>query len=290
MKKSIVVVLSLFFFIPLYAFQETKPDTAAPLPLPPGPWKHSLVGALTFTQVSHTNWAQGGQNALAYAVSADGKTELDVSKLNWAHTYKLAFGQTRLSGQGLRKTDDKIDLQSVFTYKFGLHVNPYAGATMKTQFTKGVQYDAAGNETVVSKFFDPAYLTQSIGIGYQPIPQVKTRLGAALREIITSKFVGYADDPATTVVERIKTDGGLESITEVEWKIEEQVLFTSKIELFSPFKRYRDFSLRSDNTLAVQVSKYFIVKVNAQVINDKKVNPRTQVKETLAFGVSYTVL
>lgn len=287
--KKLLMLLSFLLTLPLYAYQEAKPDTTKPLE-PIGPWKHSLVSALTFTQVSYTNWAQGGQNSLAYNVSADGKTVWDISNMNWENTYKLAFGQARLGDQGLRKTDDKIDLQSVYTYKLGAYVNPYAGATMKTQFAQGVQYDADGNGTVVSKFFDPAYLTQSIGLGYQPIPEVKWRVGAALREIITSQFANYADDPNTAVVEKINTDGGLESILEVEWKLEENVLFTSKLEAFARFEKFSDFVLRGDNSLAVKVSKYFTVNLNVQFINDKQVTPRTQVKETLAFGVSYTVL
>ncbi|HEY4612086.1 MAG TPA: DUF3078 domain-containing protein, partial [Bacteroidota bacterium] len=151
------------------AFQHRAPDSLKQ-------WKHSLVSALTFTQVSYSNWTQGGQNSLAYTVSADGKTDWDVETMNWSNAFKLAFGQTRLGDQGLRKTDDKIDLQTVFTYKLGAYVNPYASATMKTQFAEGKQYDAEGRATVVSKFFDPAYLTQGIGVGYQPIPEVKIRL------------------------------------------------------------------------------------------------------------------
>ena len=285
MKKFLLLAI-IFSTLPLSAFQESKPDTTQPV----GPWKHNLVSALMFSQVSYTNWVQGGQNSLAYAVTADGKTEWDIPTMNWANTYKLAFGQTRLGDQGLRKTDDKIDLQSVYTYKLGTHVNPYAGTTMKTQFAEGIQYNADGTGTVVSKFFDPAYLTQSVGFGYQPIPEVKTRLGAALREVITSRFVTYADDPKTAVVEKINTDGGIESITEVEWKFEENVLFTSKIELFARFEQLDDFVLRGDNTLAVKVSKYITINLNVQFINEKQVSPRTQVKETLAFGLSYTLL
>jgi hypothetical protein len=254
------------------------------------PWKHSVVGAFTFTQVSYSDWAQGGQNALAYAVALEGQSDRDAERTNWSNSYKFAFGQTRLGDQGLRKTDDKIDLQTVFTYKLGTHINPYVSATLKTQFAEGLKYDKEGLGTAVSRFFDPAYLTQAAGVGYQPIPELKTRLGLAIREILTSTYTAYSDDPATASIEKTKVDGGFEWISELSWKIEENVLLTSKLELFSPVKRLEDFVVRGDNTLAVKVSKYIVINLNVQFINEKAVTPRTQVKETLAFGLSYALL
>lgn len=112
----------------------------------------------------------------------------------------------------------------------------------------------------------------------------------ALREIITSVYVAYSDDPGTAEIEKVKVDGGLESVTEVEWKIEENVLFTSKLELFAPMKKFSEVVVRGDNTLSMKVSKYILVNLNVQFINEKQITPRTQMKETLAIGLSYTLL
>ncbi len=47
-----------------------------------------------------------------------------------------------------------------------------------------------------------------------------------------------------------------------------------------------DFIVRGDNTLALKVSKYSVVNLNVQCINETQVTQRTQVKETLAIGLS----
>jgi hypothetical protein len=253
-------------------------------------WKHSLVSGLTLTQVAVSNWVQGGENALSYTISVEGKSEQDLESTLWSNSYKLAFGQTRLGSQGLRKTDDKIDLETILTLKWGVYVNPYVAATFKSQFAKGYLYDASGLETPVSKFMDPAFLTQSAGVGYQPVPEVKSRFGAALREIITSDFPGYADDPTTTGIEKTRIEGGLESVTEAEWHFDENLLIKSKLELFAPFKTIDVVIVRSDNTLAAKVNKYVTVNLNVQLIHEPKVTARTQVKETLSIGLSYAVL
>lgn len=253
-------------------------------------WNHTLVAGLNLTQVGYTDWAQGGDNALAYEFTLDGKSTANYSKTNWETIYKFAFGQTRLGSQGLRKTDDKIDIASTLTYKLGTFINPYAGVTIKSQFANGYIYDALGNSAAVSKFWDPGYLTQSVGVGYQPVPEVKTRLGVGLREICASEFASlYTDDITTPDLEKTRVDGGLEEVTEVSWSLAENLLLSSKLELFAPFTTLDEIVTRGDNTLTAKVTKYVTVTFNVQFINERRITPRTQLKETLAMGLSYTL-
>ncbi len=202
----------------------------------------------------------------------------------WTTLYKFAFGQTRLGAEGLRKADDMIDLGSVLTYKFDSYVNPYVSATLKSQFAVGYNYNSLGIGTPVSQFFDPAYLTQTAGAGFQPIHEIKTRLGIGLREIITNQFRQY-----TTNNEWASVDGGLESVTEVNWQIEDNILFTTQLSLFEPFKTMGVVVVRDNSSVTAKVSKYVTTILNVQLINEKHVDPRTQVKETLALGLSYTI-
>jgi hypothetical protein len=211
MKNLRVVILLMFASVAIAQVQQPIPMEAAPT----SPWKHTMIMNANITQVSFTDWAQGGENALAYALFLEGKSSFTEGVIDWANSYKFGFGQAKLGSQGIRKTDDKIDLESVLTYKVGTFVNPYASASLKSQFIEGVTYDAAGHATPVSNFFDPAYLTQSTGVGYQPISEVKTRFGVAIREVVTSIFNAYTDDPATTEIEKVKIEGGMESVTEV---------------------------------------------------------------------------
>jgi hypothetical protein len=269
--------------------QETQTSLTPPAVVPP--WKHAMIISANVTQISFTDWAQGGENSLAYALFLEGKSTYAENVIDWVNSYKFGFGQAKLGSQGIRKTDDKIDLESVLTYKLGTYVNPYASASLKTQFIEGVNFNAAGLATPVSNFFDPAYLTQSAGVGYQPMPELKTRLGAALREIVCNTFSSmYTDDPSTTEIEKVKIDGGIESVTEVGWSVMENVMFTSKLELFAPIKNFKQTTMRSDNTLSAKVNKFLSVNFNILLLNDSRIQPRTQVKQTLAVGFSYTLI
>lgn len=253
-------------------------------------WTHTVTAGLNLTQVSFKDWAQGGENALSYTLWLKGGSALDEEKFNWANNYKFAFGQTRLANQGLRKTDDEIYFESLLIYKMGVYINPYASATIRTQFANGFKYDNLGNKARVSEFFDPAYLTQSVGVAYKPIPEVTTRIGVGLREIISS-IHGYADDPATlNEFEKTSINGGLESVTDVDWKFAENMQYTSKLEFFAPFSAFDEVIMRMDNLIIAKVNQYINVGLGVQLINEKRVSPRTQIKEVLSIGFNYTLL
>jgi hypothetical protein len=280
------IFLSLLLAAPLTAYGQQ--DTAKG---PVSPWKHTMVAAFNLTQVAFSNWAQGGENAFAWTTSVDEKSVQTLEKSEWVTAVRLAYGQAKLQSSGVRKTDDVIDFATTYTFKMGSIVNPYIAATLKSQFTDGFDYGAT-NSPRVSTFFDPAYVTQSAGVGYQPITEIKTRLGAALKETFTNKFPKYANDPTTPVAEWVRTrvEGGLESTTEIEWKFALNMTFQAKVDFFAPFKTMDRITVRADAAIAAKVNDYVQAGFSVQLINDWRVTPRTQAKQTLAFGLSYAVL
>ena len=250
-----------------------------------------MVSSLNLTQVSFTNWVGGGDNSLAYNAGIDGKSVDDEVRTNWTTNYKFSFGQAELSDKGIRKTDDNIDVQSLLTYKLGVYVNPYASIAMKSQFTTGYKYnnDSANTKTAVSDLFDPAYLVEAVGLGYQPLKQFKTRLGLALKETFTRDHTIYSDDPKTAAVEKSKIEGGMEWVSEAEIPVDDNVLFKSKLEVFAPFKTFTVMTMRWDNLVIAKVSKYINVNVGLLAINDPVVSKRTQIKEGISLGLTYSV-
>ena len=256
----------------------------------PTGWEHHLVSGLTLTQISLSNWQQGGEEAVAWTTTLDGKSAFARPSLLWDTTYKLAFGQTKLGDQQLRKTDDRIDLESVLTLDKGLLVDPYVAGTFKTQFAEGYEYPEDANRVAVSSVFDPAYFTQSAGLGYRPIDEVRTRLGVALRETVTDEFNAYADDPDTPEIETTQTEGGIESVTDIEWQLRDNVRLSSKLEVFTAFADLADLIIRDDTTIAVKVTEWVSVKFNVLVVRDEQVVDKTQVKQTIAVGLNYDLL
>jgi hypothetical protein len=253
-------------------------------------WKNQMVGDLNFTQNQFTDWAQGGENSWSWALNINAKFENDQEKYNWANSGKINYGETSIADASPRKAADEIKLESVYTHKFGLHINPYAALSMQTQFTKGYDYSDAG-KTAVSDFFDPGYFTESFGVGFKPNKIIKTRLGLAVKQTLSSTKYGYADDPDTdNEIEDFKNEIGAESVSDLNWKMTERILYESKLEVFSNFEAVDEIDVNWDNTFSAKVSEIIKVSFNFRLLYDKDIFWKRQLKQTLAVGLSYTFI
>lgn len=253
-------------------------------------WQKEMVGSLNLSQTSFDNWSQGGENSLAWQLNLNAKFVNEQEKYRWTSSGKLSFGMVRVGSDVTKKSVDEIKLESVLTYKMGGFVNPFISATGETQFTKGYNY-AVEPRMAISDFLDPGYFTQAVGLGYTPVDWIKTRLGAALKETVTRHFPQpYADDPATAKIEKTKVEYGAESTTDFSRKLAENVLLTSKLELFSNLKAFDEIDVRWDNVLAAKVAKYLDVNFNFKLFYDKDISSKRQLKQALSLGLTYSFL
>ncbi|MEJ2542822.1 MAG: DUF3078 domain-containing protein [Calditrichaceae bacterium] len=270
------IALLIFSFANGQETEEKKPEYG---------WKNEGVAGLNFTQNKFDNWSQGGEDSWSWQLDVNTKFVNDQEKFNWSNSIKISYGKTKVGDSGARKAADEIKLESVYTYKLNHYVNPYAAATGLTQFTDGYDY-GQDPKVKISGFLDPGYFTQSAGIGYEPNAHIKSRLGAALKETITKSDTAaiiYADG------EENRVEYGMESVTDISYKFNEILLYTSKLELFSNLNRIDEIDVTWDNLISAKLSKYLTASLNVKLFYDKDISTRRQLKQTLAVGLSYTL-
>ena len=252
------------------------------LKLVPG-WNNSLSSSLTVTQSAHEHWAPGGSNIFVWIANLDGSVIYDSSGLNWSTDAQLIQGASKQNGQPMRKSDDVVIVESVFTVKEKKYLNPYFSLNIQTQLWPGYKYKD-GSETKISDFFDPAYLTNGTGVGYSPTKTFRTRFGLAARTIITNKYNSFAEG------ERIKTDAGMQWVTYLEQKFWDKIHIRSNLQLFASFKDIRAGNILWDTKLEASITKYIIVNLQTFLVVDANISPYSQFKEVLSIGVKYTFI
>lgn len=283
MKKILTHIFILFFVTAIAANAQEKDA-------PKYGWQKSMVTGINLTQTSFDNWAQGGENSFAWQVNLNFKFINDQAQWNWANTGKLTYGSTKIGDEQMKKSIDEIKLETVYTYKIGKLLNPFIASTGETQFAPGYNY-GTDPKTQISAFMDPGYFRESIGFGYKPNDTFQTRLGGAMKQTITSDYPApYADDPSTADIEKIKNEIGLESVTDLNWKVSENSLLTSKLELFSTLKNFNEVDVNWDNILSTKISKYFSVNFNFKLFYDRDISPKRQIKQAIALGFTYNLL
>jgi hypothetical protein len=247
-------------------------------------WQKSIMGNLGFTQNAFDNWTQGGENSWSWQLDISAKFIKKEVNYEWANSGKLSYGNAKIGKEDPRKAADEISLESVYSYILNRSVNPYVSVTAKTQFTNGYDYTSVP-KIEISNFMDPGYFTEAIGFRYALSTIVQTRLGAAAKQTVTDK---YAERYAKG--DKFRTEYGAESVTDLNVKLGQNLIYTSKLELFSNFNRFDEVDVNWDNLFTVKATKYINVTWNIRLYYDKDMSLKRQLKETLSIGLSYNFL
>lgn len=295
MRKCFIIValISLVSLPALAQSDTTKADKYG--------WKKSLLANLNLTQNHFDNWAEGGESSFAWQFSILGKYNNIQPHYTWKNSLKLEYGRTQLSDKASRKSADEINFESVFTYLLNIYVNPYVSLTAKTQFYNGYKYAEDESRVQVSKFFDPGYITQSIGFGYEPFEELTTRLGFAAKETFADEFAAlYSDDPETPdEIETVRVELGLQSTTELNVALHENIALGSKLNIFTTLQEEPlaitgeeelNVDVDWDTSISGKVTELVNVNLNVRVFYDGQISPKRQIKQVLSVGFSYVVL
>jgi len=266
-------------------------------------WKNGGLVSLSFTQVSLTNWASGGQNSIAGNGFVNLFANLKRKKFAWDNNLDLGFGLIRQgdSKEPWIKSDDKIDFSSKYGQKANEHWF-YAGLiNLKSQFASG--YSNPGDSVAISKFLAPGYVLGAVGMDFKPNDKLTMFISP-----ITGKATIVMDDYLSSIgafgVDSGKTlRGELGGYLKIQWKkdLKENISFSTRAELFAnylEFKTIEDVDVLWENVLAIKISKYISANITTTLIWDNDVmiadkndatlsSPKIQFKEVLGIGFSY---
>jgi Protein of unknown function (DUF3078) len=277
---SFLFCLNLFFIPGLFAQQDTVILYK---------WIPKAVAGLNISQLALSNWSQGGDNSITWTIVGTGGIKYATEEWGFTNDLKIAYGRTKLGSDDFKTNDNELYLESVLSRNVGWDICPYFSNTLRTALTAGYDYDVSP-KAEIANFFDPGYLTQSLGFIYNKVPGFETRLGFAVQEIITNKFTQYSDDASTPEIEKVKIETGLESVSTAEYTVMENVLLKTKLRLFTQYKSLDVWDVRWDNTIAAKVNDYLNVNFTFLLVYEKAQIERTQIKEGLQLGLVYSIL
>jgi len=186
MKKILLLIgtISYLFFYQLKAQDsvQVSKDTTY--------WKKKVQLGANFNQASFSdNWRGGGVSSVALGGFLNAEAHYLKGAVSWDNVFRLEYGIIKNKDQNLRKTTDKILLDSKFGYKLSKNWNAYGSFNFLSQFDAGFAYDknykdsngttVSVRDELISKFFAPAYLTEALGFEYKPVSYFWARFGVA---------------------------------------------------------------------------------------------------------------
>ncbi len=274
----------LFFFLVFSTlFSQEKADSTL------HNWMPSLIGGLNISQIALSNWTKGGENSVTWSFKGDFGLDYKTETWSFHGEIKAAFGKSKLGDENFRTNDNEIFVDKVFSLNVGWVVDPYISNNVRTQITTGFDFEK-DPVTEISDFFDPGYITQSVGFTYDHDKKVKTRLGIAFQEVVTDKFNNFSDDPDTPEIEDFKFETGIESITDSEFALDENLIYRSKLRLFTRFESIDELDVLWDNTITAKVNSWLNTNLTFTLIYEEAQSKQAQWREALQLGVILTIL
>lgn len=281
MRNKIVLFILLSLILSANLFAQPTADTTFKLG-----WTPKGSVAVNLSQISFDNWTQGGENSLAF--SSIGNFGAFYRSQEWflANRLKLAYGRSKSSNKYFT-TDNELRLENVLIRNFGWKINPYFSNEVRSGLANGFDYKVSP-EQQISAFFDPGYITQSLGFIYAR-KVFNTRLGIGLQETFTNKFNFYSDDAKTLEVEKFKIETGVESVSEASIEFMKNMNYTGRLRLFSRFNALDVWDVNWDNIITAKINDYFNVNFNFNFIYQQDQSIKAQYKEALQLGFSYVI-
>lgn len=283
MKKKLSLILFLFLVTTRSFAQTAEADTS---------WKSGGFVGLNFSQVNLSFWAPGGENSMALAANSNLYENYIKGKVEWLNSLDLNYAMLRSSSQGLRKTDDRIELNSKYSRKISDKWLYSALGNFKSQFSPGYNYP--NDSVAISKFFAPAFLTLSLGITYKPAPYFEVMLSPAtgkftfVNDRTLSDAGAYGVDPGKSV----RSEFGAYLNMRFKKDIMENVTLASRLELFNNYtdkdkNNAKKVDVNWESSLNLKVNKFITASIIAQLVYDANVIERTQYRQVLAIGFGY---
>lgn len=282
-------------------------------------WVFGGVVGVNFNQAAFINWAAGGENSIAYTALGSAMAKYEKGKTQWVTSLDLAYGQTRLGAGPLRKTDDRIELNSKYGHKINDKLFWSGLMNFRTQFDQG--FNLPNDSVSISEFMAPGYLTLALGIDYQPTKNLTFMISPATSKMTFVMNQRLADAGQFGVEAAEFDEFGVKIRDGRSFRFEmgasltaayaakfakDNIAFSTRLILFSNYlDRPQNVDVNWETLLSFKVNKFLNVNlatlliydhdiiirevVNADDPSQDRFGPRTQFREVLSVGLTYTI-
>ncbi|KAA9325543.1 DUF3078 domain-containing protein [Hymenobacter busanensis] len=328
MKKTLYTLLLLptLSLAPRLALaQDPAPNRA---PLPPTTykistevdttqgWRRGGVGTFNFSQVSLRNWAPGGQSSLSLLAIGNSFAHYRGPEHTFDFAADVVYGLLKPGKARVRKNDDRLELNARYGHFLTNKLSWAAQLNLKTQLTPTT--DLVRTDSLLSRFFAPAYILASLGIDYRPNTDFSLFLSP-----ITGKFTVVGDRtladagafgvkaarrdaqgrPVAGTGERLREEIGAYLNGRYRKPVLTNITYQTKLELFSNyFHNPQNIDVNWENLIDFKVNKFVSASVATVLVYDDDIlvpvdrnedgvpdsrGRRVQFKETLGIGLTY---
>jgi hypothetical protein len=267
-------------------------------------WKYMLETDLTMTQAYYTdNWSGDEVGNINWVWNFRFLASKQFAE-NWKNrnTVRLKYGMTHNQDSETgdwrhpEKSDDQIDLETIFMYTKWKSADPYGSVRFESQFNDG-------SDPEKEIYVNPMRITESIGIAKEMFKTEDKhwliRLGAAARQVVNRNYLDIDSGERSTDTQY---DEGLMLDSDYRFPFGDgRIVYTGKLNVYqalansesenlagtenADYWKYPD--IRWEHNLAVSVTGYLAMNLYLDWRYDKDVDLAGRLKQTLGLALVY---
>lgn len=276
--KKLLAIAVLFSALTANAQEEKKEE-------PKEGWKRSGNISFLFNQSAFNNWLAGGTNNISGTLGLN--YDFNYTKGDWTWDNKLiaSYGLTKLKGEEMKKTDDRLELNSLVGKKAGGNWYYSAFFNFKTQMSST---DVNGVQT--SHFFSPAYFQFGPGMLWKKHDNLKVNIAPATSKLIVMHGhlteMGDAFGVAQGETTRYELGAALNAYYKLD--VMKNVSVENILNLYSNYlEDFQNVDIDYTVNVVMKVNKYLSANLSMQAIYDDNAFEGFQTREVFGLGINY---
>ncbi len=261
-------------------------------------WTHKFQTGVNLNQGSFSrNWTGGGVNSVALGLLLNGNLSYRRNRISWTTTLQLQYGIVKNEAQTVRKSTDRIFFDAKGGYRISRQWQWFASLNLLSQFAPGYNYTTlpSGDErrSLISNLFAPAYITESIGLTFEPSDKFDLRLGLlTLRETIVRDTNVRAAVPQNYGVplNRIsRTELAFQMVANYDHDFAKNMNMRLRYQFFANYRNPLVTAHRIDATLTAKINELVNANLSGVFLYDQDQDVHIQYSQALALGLLLTL-
>ncbi|CAM1359611.1 DUF3078 domain-containing protein [Tenacibaculum xiamenense] len=274
------ILFTLLVGFTFFGYSQEKKDSV------PKSWKVEGKMAFVLNQSSFSNWIAGGSNTVAGNLAVDYDFNYKKKKWRWDNKITSVYGLSYIDGQGVRKTDDRFEYNSLLGLKSGKYWFFSFISNFKTQYTRGYDYKKTPFEPI-SDFLAPAYWSFGPGMLWKKSDSARVNIAPASARLtfVTDEFSGKygVDEGRNTAVGLGFNLSGYFKFSVMKNVAMENILAMYSDYLDKPQNVDIDYQMR----FFIKINKYLSTNLGFHTIIDDNASSKVQFKQMFGLGLNY---
>ena len=249
-------------------------------------WQKKGKLNLVFNQ-SYFNdkWLGGETSNIATNINLDYKFNYKKGNWTWDNHLIASYGLTKIKGEGISKSDDRLEFNSILGKKMGKDWYYSTLLNFKTQMGRGEK-----EGTYISHFMSPSYLQIGLGMLYKKGNTFKLNFSPLTGKItvVDKQFTLSAPSFGVEIGESALYNIGASIRLYSKNEPFQNISFENILNLYSNYQENPQ-NIDIDYTLNVvlKINKYLSTNISFRTIYDDNTIKNLQVREFFGLGINY---